>query len=197
MVYQECCEADEDGPVSAEWISRWCTCSGGKLHKRLKKDANRAAQETAQEAYRVAENNIESIIETLEKICDWKQSLPRHGRYDVSIRMDRPGLANARTLLMWISAQGERPPTNIVAHHGLLKRSQDGLDDEVNVPMDEGGRAVIKEALRDILVFEGDDVTTSVERKRQIKNVKWNSTWPIWFGNMDAAVLRQDLHITT
>ena len=74
MVYQECCEADEDGPVSAEWISRWCTCSGGKLHKRLKKDANRAAQETAQEAYRVAENNIESIIETLEKICDWKQS---------------------------------------------------------------------------------------------------------------------------
>jgi hypothetical protein len=47
---------------------------GEKLHKRLKKDANRAAQETAQEAYRVAENNIESIIETLEKICDWKQS---------------------------------------------------------------------------------------------------------------------------
>ena len=141
MVYQECCEADEDGPVSAEWISRWCTCSGGKLHKRLKKDANRAAQETAQEAYRVAENNIESIIETLEKICDWKQSLPRHGRYDVSIRMDRPGLANARTLLMWISAQGERPPTNIVAH-GLLKRPQDGLDDEGNVPMDKVGRAV-------------------------------------------------------
>jgi hypothetical protein len=53
-----------------------------------------------------------------------------------------------------------------------LKRPQDGLDDEGNVPMDEGGRAVIKEALRDILVFEGDDVTTSVERKRQIKNVK-------------------------
>jgi len=71
-----------------------------------------------------------------------------------------------------MSEQGETPPTKIVAHHGLLKRPQDGLDDEGNVTMHEDGRAVIKEALRDILVFEGDDVTTSVERKRQIKNVK-------------------------
>ena len=33
--------------------------------------------------------------------------------------------------------------------------------------MDEGGRAVIKEALRDILVFEGDDVVVYFSRTKK------------------------------
>lgn len=194
MVYQECCEADEDGPVSAEWISRWCTCSGGKLHKRLKKDANRAAQETAQEAYRVAENNIESIIETLEKICDWKQSRVSPVMVDVMYPSAWTDLAWRTQEHCWCEFQRRaRDHQQILLPMGYWK---DHKTDWMMKEMSRWIKSVVR-FLRDILVFEGDDVTTSVERKRQIKNVKWNSTWPIWFGNMDAAVLRQDLHITT